>query len=60
MTVDEYEQHRDDNDGYCTECKEWTADNCEPDARNYECPECGEPTVYGSEESLIMELIVID
>jgi hypothetical protein len=26
----------------------------EPDARKYECEECGEPQVYGAEEILMM------
>jgi hypothetical protein len=28
-------------------------DECEPDARRYECEACGEPRVYGAEELLI-------
>lgn len=27
---------------------------CEPDARNYECENCGESQVFGAEETLIM------
>ena len=35
------------NCGYCQDC-------CEPDARNYECEECGENKVFGAEETLLM------
>lgn len=38
-----------DNPGFCTSCGA-EADQCEPDAREYECEECGENTVYGAEE----------
>ena len=43
----------DDSIGFCTEC------GCEhygvePDAREYECEECGADKVYGAEELLIM------
>lgn len=27
---------------------------CEPDAREYECPECGENKLYGLEEAMMM------
>lgn len=40
-----------DNPGFCTECGR-DADGCEPDAREYECEECGEQAVYGAEELL--------
>jgi Zn finger protein HypA/HybF involved in hydrogenase expression len=51
------EAHIEDNDGYCTTCKEWTAQGgCEPDARRYTCEQCGKPTVYGAEECIIMGL----
>jgi len=31
--------------------------NCEPDARKYKCEECGQLTVYGASEIVIMELV---
>lgn len=40
-----------DNPGFCTACGQ-DADGCEPDARDYECEECGEHAVYGAEELL--------
>jgi predicted RNA-binding Zn-ribbon protein involved in translation (DUF1610 family) len=41
-------------EGYCIDCGDWTRDGCEPDAREYECPDCGGQTVYGAEELLFM------
>lgn len=42
-----------DNPGFCAACGA-DADNCEPDARGYECEECGATAVYGAEEFLFM------
>jgi DNA-directed RNA polymerase subunit RPC12/RpoP len=42
--------------GWCTECQKFTHDSCEPDAREYECPDCGQRTVFGAEEALLMGL----
>jgi len=43
----------DENMGFCRECG---AEHygVEPDARKYECEECGAMAVYGAEEFLIM------
>lgn len=41
-----------DNPGFCIACGA-DADGCEPDAREYECEECGENKVYGAEELLM-------
>ena len=43
---------RDDYTGICTACRA-ERDGCEPDARNYECYECGKMEVFGAEELLI-------
>jgi len=40
-------------DGFCLNCAA-EAYNVEPDARMYECEECGDTAVYGAEELLIM------
>ena len=45
----------DTYEGYCTNCGEWTHDSCEPDAHEYECPQCGQFTCYGAEELLMRE-----
>lgn len=39
--------------GFCVSCGE-QMNPVEPDAREYECEACGEHTVYGAEELLIM------
>lgn len=42
-----------DNPGFCLSCGN-EQDGCEPDARNYECEECGARKVFGAEEILMM------
>jgi len=44
----------DDNQGWCTNCEDWTHDYCEPDASRYTCPVCEKNTVYAAEQLLIM------
>lgn len=44
-----------DNPGICLKCGA-DHDSCEPDARRYECYECGERAVFGDEEILIQGL----
>ena len=41
----------DDNLGFCIACGA-EAYSVEPDARKYECEECGKRAVYGAEELL--------
>lgn len=43
----------DDMVGFCTACGH-EQDGCEPDARNYECENCGEKKIFGAQELLIM------
>jgi hypothetical protein len=43
----------DDNSGFCILCGNHQY-GCEPDARDYECEECGALQVFGAEELLIM------
>ena len=40
------------NPGFCIACGA-DHDECEPDAREYECYECGEHKVYGAAEILM-------
>lgn len=42
----------DEMAGWCRDCGDWTHWNCEPDARGYECPDCGKNTVIAAEELL--------
>ena len=57
MTAAAFEEACDGYQGFCTNCRRMTSDGVEPDAREYECERCNEPTVYGAEEALFMELI---
>ncbi len=41
------------NPGFCIACGA-DADGCEPDARNYECEECGKLKVFGAQELAIL------
>ena len=48
------------NPGVCLSCGYYDEyAGCEPDARKYECPECGEFELYGFEEALMMGEIEI-
>lgn len=42
-----------ENPGFCLHCGA-DADGCEPDAHGYKCEECGNPTVCGAQEVLMM------
>jgi hypothetical protein len=42
--------------GFCIQCGA-ERDYCEPDARNYDCEDCGENAVFGAEELIIMGLV---
>ena len=42
--------------GFCLACGA-RRDCCEPDARKYECEECGKHTVYGAQEIVLMGLV---
>jgi predicted RNA-binding Zn-ribbon protein involved in translation (DUF1610 family) len=41
--------------GFCTSCGAMR--DCEPDARQYVCDECGLNRVYGAEELVLMGLV---
>lgn len=59
ISVCELEQARDEFMGWCTYCGDLTRGSCESDARDYLCPRCGNNTVYGCEEALMMGFIEI-
>lgn len=42
-----------DNPGFCLACG-CEQEGCEPDARNYECEDCGREQVFGAAEVLLM------
>lgn len=59
VTESEYKDACDSNLGFCIECKKFTREMVEPDAENYECPECESNNVFGAEQSLILDHIQI-
>jgi len=55
MEEDEILDAINDNAGYCTTCEAITMDSSvEPDAENYECPDCGNMTVMGIEQAILL------
>jgi hypothetical protein len=60
LSMSDYQAASANYEGFCTNCKEITNSNVEPDARRYECECCGERTVYGIEEALLMQFIDVD
>ncbi len=54
-----YHEACENHEGFCTKCDDFTRDSTEPDAEAYDCPECGENTVMGTEQALIMGLLHI-
>lgn len=56
FTIEEIEEAMECGLGFCTSCGAMKG-FCEPDARNYECDDCGEMAVYGAEELVVMGLV---
>ena len=59
ISMEEYQACSEEYMGYCLDCQDFTAHQVEPDARNYECPKCGELRVFGAEEAMMMGDVVI-
>ena len=58
ITESQYIEACEENAGFCTTCRDIVFDVfCEPDAKGYECPECGEHAVTGMEQALIEGLV---
>jgi len=57
MTETEYLDACDTFQGWCTFCKEFTRDQTEPDAEDYDCPVCEQNTVVGAEQALLLGII---
>lgn len=55
-----YREHVQDYSGFCIGCGEQHDDNCEPDARKYQCSSCQQALVYGTEELLVMGYIAFN
>jgi Zn finger protein HypA/HybF involved in hydrogenase expression len=45
--------------GWCTACQDFTRDMTEPDATEYDCPECRGLTVVGAEQAFIEGIIEV-
>lgn len=60
MSEQEYLEATESNSGYCTTCKEFTSDFAEPDAEGYTCDVCGNNTVCGAEQALILGHITFE
>ena len=56
FSLEEIQQAIDDHNGFCIKCR-YEQEGVEPDAREYECDECGENAVYGAEELVVMGLV---
>jgi hypothetical protein len=56
FSIEEIEQADNEMQGFCIVCGH-LQDGCEPDARKYQCDECGERRVYGAAELAIMGLV---
>jgi hypothetical protein len=59
MTSSEYADEHENNTGFCLACGE-TADSVEPDARAYPCESCGQRKVFGLEELMLMNLLIVE
>lgn len=57
-TMRKFENDSENYKGRCIECGA-TRQNCEGDARNYDCPRCRKNSVFGLEELLMMGNIYI-
>ena len=58
MNEEEYQNHCEEYNGYCKNCKDVTLfGSVEPDSRKRQCETCGLNCVYGMEESMLMGLI---
>lgn len=57
FTLQQIEEAAEHYCGFCRACGA-ERDTCEPDARRYECEDCGMAQVYGAEELAIMGCVV--
>lgn len=60
VSLPSLQQLQDEYAAYCSECDDIIADmEVEPDAENYRCEECGERSVMGIDNAVLMNLIKI-
>lgn len=55
----DFEYQEENYGGFCTTCEEFTTDGCEWDAEDNLCPDCGEYTVNGLFQTVLLDLIEI-
>ena len=56
FAIEDLRQADESQAGFCIACGAMR-DGCEPDARAYDCEECGKPQVYGAQEIMLMGLV---
>lgn len=56
ITIEEFQDAADGYMGWCQACGAFTTPECEPDARNRACAECGGKAVVGAEEAMLAGL----
>ena len=56
ITIEQYQDAMEDSTGFCTNCGE-ERECCEPDADGYHCDACGQDTVQGCDNMLVMGLV---
>jgi hypothetical protein len=56
FTLEEIKEAEEEQAGYCIKCGNFQH-GVEPDARKYECEECGLPAVYGTFELYLMGVV---
>lgn len=61
MSMSRYREACECLEGFCPCCGDWTAEQCEPDAKDRKCEhgDCGRSWVVGAENAMIMGLIEI-
>jgi hypothetical protein len=59
VTKQAYQDATENYMGWCPNCKDFTREGTEPDAEQYDCPECEENCVVGAEDALLMGLFDI-
>ena len=59
VSIEEYEEAYGSDLGFCTACEGFTRDMTEPDATDYDCPDCEQATVIGAELAVVTGRITV-
>ena len=59
ISEEEYLDNEDSYMGFCTNCNEFTRCETEPDAEDYDCPECEDDSVIGAMTAMMEGYIKI-